>query len=94
MVLKVLTIGVIVFLLGLRLLRGRFGTRLLGVSRTVVNAIYLVALVLTGIIAGAFEQWVLLGVVVVLLVLSGIEEIRRRSTPKNAPAERASDRRR
>ncbi|MGP5292425.1 hypothetical protein ACTXL6_20430 [Brachybacterium tyrofermentans] len=94
MVLKVVTIGAIVLLLGLSLLRGRFGTRLLGVSRTVLNVIYLAALVLTGVLAGVFEQWVLLGVVVVLLVLSGIEEILRRSAPKNAPAERASTRRR
>lgn len=94
MVLKVLTIGAIVLLLGLRLLRGRFGARLLGVSRTVLNVVYLVVLVLTGVIAGVFEQWVLLGVVVVLLVLSGIEEVRRRSGRGSDPVERPSARRR
>lgn len=79
--LKVLTIGVIVVLLALRLLRGRFGARLLGVSVRVLNVAYLIILVLTGVLAGLLEQWVLLGVVVLLLVISGLEELRRRSRP-------------
>ncbi|GAA1491288.1 hypothetical protein [Brachybacterium sacelli] len=76
--LKLLTIGAIAVLLALRLLRGRFGARLLGVSAQVMTVVYLVALVITGVLAGLFEQWILLGVVVLLLVISGLEELRRR----------------
>lgn len=90
--LKVLTIGVIVVLLALRLLRGRFGARLLGVSVRVLNVAYLIILVLTGVLAGLLEQWVLLGVVVLLLVISGLEELRRRfrPAPDVAPSRRRS----
>lgn len=77
--LKILTIGAIAVLLALRLLRGRFGARLMGVSVQVMTVIYLAVLVLTGVIAGLLEQWVLLGVVVLLLVISGLEELRRRA---------------
>lgn len=77
--LKFLTIGAIALLLVLRLLRTRFGARLLGVSVRVMAFVYLGVLVITGIAAGLLEQWVLLGVVVLLLVLSGLEELRRRA---------------
>lgn len=85
MLLKVLTLGGIALLLVLRLLRGRFGATLLGVSVRALNIVYLLALVVTGIVAGVLEQWVLLGVVAVLLAISGIEEIRRRRSQQTAP---------
>lgn len=85
MLLKVLTLGGIALLLVLRLLRGRFGATLLGVSVRALNIVYLLALVVTGIVAGLLEQWVLLGVVAVLLAISGIEEIRRRRSQQTAP---------
>lgn len=84
--LKILTIGAIAVLLALRLLRGRFGARLLGVSAQVMTVIYLAVLVLTGVIAGLLEQWVLLGVVVLLLVISGLEELRRCARRRAAAA--------
>ncbi|WP_270409826.1 hypothetical protein [Brachybacterium paraconglomeratum] len=78
MILKVLTFGAIGLLVVLRLARTRFGSRLLGVSLRVLNIVYLVALVIAGILAVVFEQWILLVVVAVLLVVSLVEEIRRR----------------
>lgn len=69
-------IGLVVGLLALRLLRGRWGSRLLGISERALDIIYLVALVITGAIAVATEYWLLLGVVGVLLVLRGIEALR------------------
>ncbi|WP_226986048.1 hypothetical protein [Brachybacterium sp. FME24] len=85
--LKIITVGAIALLLAMRLLRGKFGATLLGVSVRVLNIAYLALLLITGILAGVFEQWVLLGVVVALLALSGVEEIRRRSAQKT-PAPR------
>ncbi len=78
MILKVLTFGAIGLLVVLRLARTRFGSRLLGVSLRVLSIVYLVALVIAGILAVVFEQWILLVVVAVLLVVSLVEEIRRR----------------
>ncbi|MCT1910492.1 hypothetical protein [Brachybacterium paraconglomeratum] len=79
MILKVLSFGAIALLILLRLARTRFGTRLLGVSLRVLNIVYLVALVVAGVLAVLFEQWILLTVVVILLAVSLVEEIRRRS---------------
>ncbi|WP_422114945.1 hypothetical protein [Brachybacterium sp. UNK5269] len=79
MMLKLLTIVGIVLLLLLRLLRGRFGAGLLGVSVRVISAVYLSALLIAGVLAVVFEQWILLTVVVILLALSAVEEIRRRA---------------
>lgn len=79
MMLKILTFGAIALLLLLRLARTRFGSRLLGVPQRVLEMVFLVALVLAGVLAVVFEQWILLAVVVVLLILSVIEELRRRS---------------
>ena len=79
MMLKLLTIVGIVLLLLLRLLRGRFGARLLGVSVRAISAVYLSALLIAGVLAVVFEQWILLTVVVILLALSTAEEIRRRA---------------
>ena len=71
-------IGLVVGLLALRLLRSRWGSRLLGISERVLDIIYLVALVITGAVAVATEYWLLLAVVGVLLVLRGIEALRNR----------------
>jgi len=79
MILKVLSFGVIALLILLRLARTRFGVRLLGVPLQVLHIVYLTALAVAGILAIPFEQWILLTVVVVLLVVSLVEEIRRRS---------------
>lgn len=71
-------IGLVVGLLALRLLRSRWGSRLLGISERALDIIYLVALVITGAVAVATEYWLLLAVVGVLLVLRGIEALRNR----------------
>lgn len=76
--LRILTFVAIGALLLLRLARTRFGARLLGVPLRVLEIVFLVALLLAGVLAVVFEQWILLAVVVVLLVISGIEELRRR----------------
>ncbi|MFC7376216.1 hypothetical protein ACFQS2_04685 [Brachybacterium sp. GCM10030267] len=91
MIIKALTVGGIALLLALRLLRGRFGARLLGVSVRVLNVVYLLALVLAAALAVIFEAWVLLVVVAVLLVLSAVEEIRRRARRRADPPSRARD---
>ena len=84
MILKVLSFGAIALLILLRLARTRFGARLLGVPLRVLHIVYLAALGVAGILAIPFEQWILLTVVVILLVISLVEEIRRRSA--QAPA--------
>ncbi|ASK64842.1 hypothetical protein CFK39_02210 [Brachybacterium avium] len=85
MILKVLTFGAIALLLLLRLARTRFGSRLLGVPQQVLGIVFLVALVLAGVLAVVFEQWVLLVVVVVLLIASGVEELRARGRGARSP---------
>ena len=82
MILKVLSFGAIALLILLRLARTPFGARLLGVSLRVLNIVYLAALGVAGMLAIPYEQWVLLTVVVVLLVVSLVEEIRRRSAAR------------
>ena len=77
--LRILTFGAIALLILLRLARTRFGARLLGIPLRVLEIVFLVALLLAGILAVLFEQWILLTVVAILLVLSGVEELRRRS---------------
>ena len=79
MILKVLSFGAIALLLILRLARTPFGARLLGVPLKVLHIVYLAALGVAGMLAIPYEQWVLLAVVVVLLVISLVEEVRRRS---------------
>lgn len=79
MILKVLSFGAIALLLLLRLARTPFGARLLGVPLKVLRIVYLAALGVAGMLAIPYEQWVLLAVVVVLLVISLVEEVRRRS---------------
>ena len=75
---KYVAIGLIVGLLGLRVLRSRWGSRLLGVSERVLDIVYLVALVVTGVVAVLTEYWLLLVVVAVLLVLRGLEALQAR----------------
>jgi len=77
-VIRYFAIGLVVGLLALRLLRSRWGSRLLGISERALDIIYLVALVITGAVAVATEYWLLLAVVGVLLVLRGIEALRNR----------------
>lgn len=77
--LRFVSIAAIVVLILLRLAGTRMGARLLGLSQRVLGIVYLVALVIAAVAAVATEQWVLLVVAGVLLLLSGVEAIRRRS---------------
>ena len=86
--LRFLTFGVIALLLLLRLARTRFGARLLGLSLRVLNLIYLVALLLAAVLAVVFEQWILLSVVGILLVVSLVEWLRARSVQQAGEAVR------
>ena len=65
MILKVLSFGAIALLILLRLARTSFGARLLGVSLRVLHIVYLAALGVAGVL---------------LLAISLVEEIRRRSS--------------
>lgn len=76
--LKLVTFGAIALLILLRLAGTRLGARLLGVSQRVLAIVYLAALVVAGVAAVATEQWTLLAVVGILLVISGVQELRRR----------------
>src|SRR5699024_6778325 len=89
-VIKYFAIGLIGGLLVLRLLRSRWGARLLGVPERVLDIVYLVALVLTGVIAVVTEYWLLLVVVAVLLVLRGIEALRARQSRRGMPTTSAA----
>ena len=82
---KYFAIGLIGGLLVLRLLRSRWGSRLLGVSERALDIVYLVALVLTGVVAVVTEYWLLLVVVAVLLALRGIEALRARQSRRGMP---------
>ena len=82
MILKVLSFGAIALLLLLRFARTPFGARLLGVPLKVLHIVYLAALGVAGTLASPYEQWVLLTVVVVLLVVSLVEEAGRRSAAR------------
>ncbi|HEX7352540.1 hypothetical protein [Brachybacterium sp.] len=86
--LRFLTFGVIALLLLLRLARTRFGARLLGLSLRVLNTIYLVALLLAAVLAVVFEQWILLTVVGLLLVIALVEWLRARSSQQRGEAVR------
>ena len=86
--LRFLTVGVIALLLLLRLARTRFGARLLGISLRVLNTVYLVALLLTAVLAVAFEQWILLTVAGLLLLISLVEWLRARSAQQRGEAVR------
>ena len=86
MILKVLTFGTIALLVLLRLARTRFRSRLLGVPQRVLEIVFLVALLLAGVLAVVFEQWILVIVVVILLVITGVEELKRRSAKSAGPS--------
>lgn len=75
---KYLAIALILGLLALRLLRGRWGSRFLGVSGRVIDIVYVAALVIAGVAAVATKYWLLLALVAVLLVLRIIEAVRAR----------------
>ena len=79
MVLKFISFGAIALLLVLRLAGTRLGSRLLGVSQRVLEMVLLGALLLAGVLAVLYEQWILLVVVVVLLVATVIDAWRRRT---------------
>lgn len=85
MILKVLTFGAIALLLLLRLAGTRFGARLLGVPQRVLEIVFLVALLVAGILAVLFEQWILLIVVALLLVATGVEKLRARGRAARSP---------
>ena len=69
---RYLVLGLIVALLVMRLLRTRWAGKLLGISRRVLEIAHLVLLLVTALIAGIAEEWVLLGVVGVLLIWGGL----------------------
>ena len=79
MVLKFISFGAIALLLVMRLAGTRLGSRLLGVSQRVLEMVLLGALLLAGVLAVLYEQWILLVVVVVLLVATVIDAWRRRT---------------
>lgn len=76
---KYLAIALLLGLLALRLLRGRWGSRFLGVSGRVLDIVYVAVLVIAGVAAVATKYWLLLALVVVLLVLRIIETVRSRA---------------
>lgn len=92
MIFKVLSLGAIALLLLLRLSRTTLGARLLGVSLRVLNIVYLSALVLAGVLAVLFDQWILLTVVVILLVISLVEELQHRRPLRQTSAQRPARR--
>jgi hypothetical protein len=75
---KYLAIALILGLLALRLVRGRWGSRFLGVSGRVLDIVYVAALVIAGVAAVATKYWLLLALVAVLLVLRVVEAVRAR----------------
>ncbi|MBB5831064.1 hypothetical protein [Brachybacterium aquaticum] len=82
--LRYLAFGAIALLILLRLARTRVGAKLLGVPLRALEIVYLVALVIAGILAVVFEQWILLAVVVILLVVSLVEELRARAAHRES----------
>jgi hypothetical protein len=78
-------IGLVLALLVLRLLRSRWGARLLGVSQQLLDRIYVVALVLVGTVAALTEYWLVLAVVGVLLIWRVIEGLQDRRQRRAAP---------
>lgn len=95
---RLLAIGLVLALVLLRVVRSRWGSRLIGVSERALDVVYLVALLATGVIAVATEYWWLLAVVGILLGLRLLEAIRSgagaASRPHTRPAPRARQRRR
>lgn len=83
---RYLVLGLIVGLLVMRLLRTRWAGRLLGISRRSLEIVHLVLLVVTALIAAVAEEWVLLGVVGVLLIWALVDLVRgRRDRAQDRP---------
>ncbi len=83
---RYLVLGLIVALLVMRLLRTRWAGKLLGISRRVLEIAHLVLLLVTALIAGIAEEWVLLGVVGVLLIWALVDLVRgRRDRAQDRP---------
>lgn len=79
MILKLVIALVIVGLVGLRFADTRWGARMLGISRRALRIVHVTVLLLTGMLSVIFEQWVLLAVVALLLVLYGVDVLRERA---------------
>lgn len=79
MIWKVATAIAIAVLLGLRLARTPLGARFLGVPQRVLEIVFLVVLVAAGVLAVLFEQWILLIVVGILLLVTATEWLRART---------------
>ncbi|MCL6423265.1 hypothetical protein Bequi_07680 [Brachybacterium sp. JHP9] len=83
--LRYLALALVLALFALRLLRGRFGARFLGVSERVLDIAYIAALLITAALSIWAEHWLLLGIVGALLALRLVEALRP------APARRRAD---
>ncbi|HIY22892.1 MAG TPA: hypothetical protein H9837_01085 [Candidatus Brachybacterium merdigallinarum] len=81
-------IGLVLALLVLRLLRSRWGARLLGVSQQALDRIYVVALVLVGTVAALTEYWLVLAVIGLLLIWRVLEGLRARQRQRSASPQR------
>lgn len=81
-------IGLVLALLVLRLLRSRWGARLLGVSQQALDRIYVVALVLVGTVAALTEYWLVLAVIGLLLIWRVLEGLRARQRRRSASPQR------
>lgn len=81
MILKLVIALIIVGLVGLRFADTRWGARMLGISRRALRIVHVTVLLVTGVLSVIFEQWVLLGVVFVLLALYVVDIVRERREP-------------
>ena len=81
-------IGLVLALLVLRLLRSRWGARLLGVSQQALDRIYVVALVLVGTVAALTEYWLVLAVIGLPLIWRVLEGLRARQRQRSASPQR------
>lgn len=83
---RYLVLGLIVGLLVMRLLRTRWAGKLLGIPRRALEIAHLALLLATALIAGIAEEWVLLGVVGVLLIWAVVDLVRgRRDCTEDRP---------
>lgn len=81
MILKLVIALIIVGLVGLRFADARWGARMLGISRRALRIVHVTVLLVAGVLSVIFEQWVLLGVVFVLLALYVVDIVRERREP-------------
>lgn len=75
---RYLVLGLIIGLLVMRLLRTRWGGRLLGISHRALDIAHLALLTITALMAVIAEEWVLLVVVGALLVWAVVDLLRGR----------------